>query len=470
MVRHLKKLSLKPMDTLFPDLDDSRGAAETHKTETLNTLTNAPLAERMRPRTFDDVLGQEHLLGEGAPLRVFAEHGVFPSMMLWGAPGTGKTTLALIIAQKANAEFIRLSAVEAGVKEVREIIASAEKRLKRGRSTLLFIDEIHRFNKNQQDALLHAVEQGTITLIGATTENPSFEVNAALLSRSRVYTLHPLQEQHTVLLVERALKRLSEDVGRIVVEAEGANLAPMLFRLTSGDARGVLNALESAVNLVAAQSAATPDSPLTISQASIEAALQQKTPRYDKKGEGHYDTISAFIKSLRGSDPDAALFWLAVMLEAGEDARFIARRMLIFASEDIGNAAPEALSLTLAVFQAVDVIGMPECRINLAQGVTFLASCPKSNASYLAIEQALADVRSGADTTVPLHLRNAPTKLMKQEGYGSGYKYPHDFDGHFVEERYFPAEERCYYEPSEMGKELDVKRHLERLRPKRYDR
>jgi putative ATPase len=448
------------MDSLFPDLEDSQS--------TPHVLSNAPLAERMRPRAFDDVLGQEHLLGESAPLRVFAEHGVFPSMILWGAPGTGKTTLALIIAKRANADFIRLSAVEAGVKEVREIIAGAEKRQKRGRNTLLFIDEIHRFNKNQQDALLHAVEQGTITLIGATTENPSFEVNSALLSRSRVYTLRPLEEKHTAILMERALKRLSEDVGRNVVEAEGANLAPLLFRLTSGDARGVLNALESAVHLVVTQESAETNEPLVISQESIEAALQQKTPRYDKKGEGHYDTISAFIKSLRGSDPDAALFWLAVMLEAGEDARFIARRMLIFASEDVGNAAPEALPLALAVFQAVDVIGMPECRINLAQGVTFLASCPKSNASYLAIERALADVRSGADTTVPLHLRNAPTKFMNQEGYGSGYKYPHDFDGHFVEETYFPDRERCYYEPTTMGKEQEVKRHLEELRSERY--
>ena len=462
------KLTTKPMDTLFPDLEDSRGATEAHKAETFNVLNNAPLAERMRPRTFDDVLGQEHLLGEGAPLRVYAEHGVFPSMILWGAPGIGKTTLALIIAKRANADFIRLSAVEAGVKEVREIIAGAEKRQKRGKNTLLFIDEIHRFNKNQQDALLHAVEQGIITLIGATTENPSFEVNSVLLSRSRVYTLRPLEEKHTAILMERALKRLSEDVGRTVVEAEGANLAPLLFRLTSGDARGVLNALESAVHLVATQENTETNEPLVISQESIEAALQQKTPRYDKKGEGHYDTISAFIKSLRGSDPDAALFWLAVMLESGEDARFIARRMLIFASEDIGNAAPEALPLALAVFQAVDVIGMPECRINLAQGVTFLASCPKSNASYLAIERALADVRTGADTTVPLHLRNAPTKFMKQEGYGSGYKYPHDFDGHFVEETYFPDRERCYYEPTAMGKEQEVKRHLGRLRPKRY--
>lgn len=462
------------MDTLFPDLEQP---------QRIVSSPNAPLAERLRPHTFADVLGQEHLLGEGAPLAGFAEHGVFPSMILWGAPGTGKTTLALLIAQRANADFIRLSAVEAGVKEVREIIAGAEKRQRRGAQTLLFIDEIHRFNKNQQDALLHAVEQGVITLIGATTENPSFEVNAALLSRCRVYTLRPLEEKHTAILIQRALKRLSDDIGRSIVEEEGANLAQMLFRLTSGDGRGVLNALESAVNLVAygaganslgandfgaAQQNAEAAAPFVISQASIETALQQKTPRYDKKGEGHYDTISAFIKSLRGSDPDAALFWLAVMLEAGEDARFIARRMLIFASEDVGNAAPEALSLALAVFQAVDVIGMPECRINLAQGVTFLASCPKSNASYLAIERVLADVRSGANTTVPLHLRNAPTKLMKQEGYGSAYKYPHDFDGHFVEETYFPDHDRRYYEPTAMGKEQETKRRLEYLRPERY--
>ncbi len=454
------------MGTLFDDVPTSQPPSAP-------TAPNkyTPLAERMRPRRFDDVLGQEHLLGEGAPLRGFAAHGLFPSMILWGAPGIGKTTLALIIAQSAKADFTRLSAVEAGVKDVREILTAAEKRRKSGKSTVLFIDEIHRFNKNQQDALLHAVEQGIITLIGATTENPSFEVNPALLSRCRVYTLQGLTEAHCNILLQRALQQLSEDCAREIIPDDEEQLTAMLFRLTGGDARGILNALESAVNLASGQNHEQEiTTPLILSQAHIEAALQQKTPRYDKKGEGHFDTISAFIKSLRGSDPDAALFWLAVMLEAGEDARFIARRMVIFASEDIGNAASEALPLAIAVFQAVDVIGMPECRINLAHGVTFLASCPKSNASYRAIENALAEVRSGVDTSVPLHLRNAPTRLMKQSGYGREYQYPHDFEGHFAQETYFPAgEERRYYTPSTMGEEQQIRQHLAMLRPQRYE-
>ncbi|MCU0425911.1 MAG: replication-associated recombination protein A [Candidatus Kapabacteria bacterium] len=455
------------METLFDSEETSENGNLSATKERHNP--SVPLAERMRPQTFDEVLGQEHLVSKGAPIRVFAEKGLIPSMILWGAPGIGKTTLALIIAQSVKADFVRLSAVEAGVKDVREVLAKAEKRHQRNLATVLFIDEIHRFNKNQQDALLHAVEQGIITLIGATTENPSFEVNPALLSRCRVYTLQSLTEEHTETLVQRALRRLSEDLDKRVLLDDTETLAPLLHRLTGGDARGILNVLESASNLVLGQSSLDASEDIILSQTSIEAALQQKTPRYDKKGEGHYDTISAFIKSLRGSDPDAALFWLAVMLEAGEDARFIARRMVIFASEDIGNASPMALQLALAVFQAVDVIGMPECRINLAQGVTFLASCPKSNASYVAVEAALRDVRSGADTRVPLHLRNAPTKLMKQEGYGREYKYPHDFPNHFVEENYFPDHERVFYRPTAMGKEQDLKRRLEHLRPNRYD-
>ncbi|MFY7998870.1 MAG: replication-associated recombination protein A [Candidatus Kapaibacteriota bacterium] len=453
------------MDTLFDNIPTPPPSVTTAPDK------HTPLAERMRPRRFDDVLGQEHLLGEGAPLRGFAAHGLFPSMILWGAPGIGKTTLALIIAQSAKADFTRLSAVEAGVKDVREILTAAEKRRKSGKNTVLFIDEIHRFNKNQQDALLHAVEQGIITLIGATTENPSFEVNPALLSRCRVYTLQSLTEAHCNTLLQRALQQLSEDLAREIIPDNEEQLTAMLFRLTGGDARGILNALESAVNLASGQNnEQDTTTPLILSQAHIEAALQQKTPRYDKKGEGHFDTISAFIKSLRGSDPDAALFWLAVMLEAGEDARFIARRMVIFASEDIGNAASEALPLAIAVFQAVDVIGMPECRINLAHGVTFLASCPKSNASYRAIENALAEVRSGVDTSVPLHLRNAPTTLMKQSGYGREYQYPHNFEGHFVEAAYFPAgQERRYYTPSDMGDELEIQQRLKMLRPHRYE-
>lgn len=450
---------------------------------------HAPLAERLRPRSFAEVIGQRHLLAEGAPLQVFARQGVFPSLIFWGPPGTGKTTLALLIAEASGADVVRLSAVEAGVKEVREALARAEQRLRQSlgqnKQTVMFIDEIHRFNKNQQDALLHAVEQGTITLIGATTENPSFEVNSALLSRCRVYTLHSLTNTELHLLAGKAVSFLATETGRdIRFEEPSEGVFDVLTRLSGGDARSLLNTLESAVMLVLGQEAdkqidkqiGKQADTLVLTQASIEAALQQKTPRYDKKGEGHYDTISAFIKSLRGSDPDAALFWLAVMLEAGEDARFIARRMVVFASEDIGNAAHEALPLALAVFQAVDVIGMPEARINLAQGVTFLASCPKSNASYVAVEQALRDVRNGANTSVPLHLRNAPTRFMKNEGYGREYQYPHDFEGHFVEARYFPDatedspyKEATYYRPSSMGREQAIKQRLETLRAERYD-
>lgn len=469
MTRRTNTHAANDTNALFTSNDVSEN---TSIQDSMPTSRYAPLAERLRPRTFDDVIGQQHLLGEGAPLRVFAQHGVFPSMILWGPPGTGKTTLALLIAKAANADIVRLSAVDAGVKDVREALQRAENRVRIGKSTLMFIDEIHRFNKNQQDALLHAVEQGIITLIGATTENPSFEVNSALLSRCRVYTLHSLSHEELSLLAIKAMETLAFETGRRISFDDEVTCLGMLTRLSGGDARSLLNTLESAVTLSLGSISRDSTDMLILTQASIEAALQQKTPRYDKNGEGHYDTISAFIKTLRGSDPDAALFWLATMLEAGEDARFIARRMVIFASEDIGNAAHEALSVALAVFQAVDVIGMPEARINLAQGVTFLASCPKSNASYVGIERALADVRNGADTTVPLHLRNAPTKLMKQEGYGREYKYPHDFERHFVDARYFPdsTPERAYYEPTAMGREQAIKQRLETLRPERYDK
>jgi putative ATPase len=453
------------MDTLFSN-EEFGFPAQTHTPK--SAPKHVPLAEKMRPKTFDDIIGQRHLLAEGAPLHVFAKHGVFPSMIFWGPPGTGKTTLALLIAEASGADVVRLSAVESGVKDVREALAKAEQRLRLGASTLLFIDEIHRFNKNQQDALLHAVEQGTITLIGATTENPSFEVNSALLSRCRVYTLHALTEDELLLLAQKALQNLAEKFEKEIDTTSSPTLLTTLTYRAGGDARSLLNTLESSVTLASSEYEAAPRIHLT--HAHLEAVLQQRTPHYDKSGEGHYDTISAFIKSLRGSDPDAALFWLAVMIEAGEDARFIARRMVVFASEDIGNASHEALSVAMAVFQAVDVIGMPEARINLAQGVTFLASCPKSNASYVAVQRALRDVRNGADTTVPLHLRNAPTTLMKSEGYGKEYKYPHDFEGHFVEARYFPekTEERAYYKPSTMGREQAIKQRLETLRPDRY--
>lgn len=482
------------MDSLFADtlFADVANITTTFGERSLTPLTpaphiNTPLAEHLRPRQLAEVAGQEHLLGEGKPLHRLlqaAHHSTeqvarstMPSLMLWGPPGTGKTTLALLLAAQMGAYTVRLSAVEAGVKEVRQVLAEAETRRKRGHRTVLFLDEIHRFNKAQQDALLHAVERGVITLIGATTENPSFEVNAALLSRCQVYRLQALTDEHLTAVAERALAALSTQYG---VPIRCPDL-PILLRLCGGDARTMLNALELAVTL-APKSADSPSSPasppsppelptIVLTAELLETAVQQKTPQYDKQGEGHYDTISAFIKSLRGSDPDAAMFWLAKMLEAGEDARFIARRMLIFASEDVGNADPQALLVALTVFQAVDVIGLPEARINLAQGVAYLASCAKSNASYRAIEQALADVRGGADTTVPLHLRNAPTAYMKREGYGSGYLYPHDSEGNYVEQEYFPAATtpRTYYRPGGFGKEQEFSERLKRYRPERYE-
>ncbi len=424
---------------------------------------NPPLADRMRPKTIDEILGQEHILGKNAPLRHFFEQADFPSMIFWGPPGTGKTTIAHIISTSADYYFVRLSAVEAGVKDVRQVITAAESYKKGGRKTLLFIDEIHRFNKSQQDAFLHAVEKGIITLVGATTENPSFEVNSALLSRCQVYRLHYLKDEEIIKLVERALKD-DEILKKQEIEI---NDWQFLTTIAGGDARTALNALELALKMY-------PKSQKTIklTRLDFERALQQKTASYDKKGESHYDTISAFIKTLRGSDPDAALFWLAKMLDAGEDPKFIARRMVVFASEDIGNADPFALSLAVSVFQAVTLIGMPECRINLAQGVTYLASCPKSNSSYFGISAATELVKSGAPLIVPLHLRNAPTEYMKKESYGENYKYPHSFPGHFIKEHYFPddMDPIVFYKPGNFGKEAKFKERLETLWKERYEK
>ncbi len=422
---------------------------------------SAPLADRMRPKTIDEVVGQKHLLGSDGPLRRFFDSGDFPSIIFWGPPGTGKTTLALLIAKYSSYNFFRMSAVEAGVKEVRDIINRASLLRKSGKKTLLFIDEIHRFNKNQQDALLHAVESGTLTLIGATTENPSFEVISALLSRCQVYRLYTLTDEEIKTIAERAV------ANDPVLAAHKIYIDDWDFLLTiaAGDARTVLNAIDLAFKI-----ADKKDNKIVLKRKDFETALQQKTAQYDKKGENHYDTISAFIKSLRGSDPDAALLWLAKMLDAGEDPKFIARRMVIFASEDIGNAEPGALTLAVSVFHAVELIGMPECRINLAQGATYLASCPKSNASYMGLEKATAAIKSGIPLTVPLHLRNAPTKLMKKEGYGKDYKYPHHFDEHFIEENYFPegTEPKTFYKPTELGFEIKIKNRLERLWKKKY--
>ncbi|MDT9546696.1 MAG: replication-associated recombination protein A [Chlorobium phaeovibrioides] len=420
-----------------------------------------PLAERVRPRSLDDMRGQEHLLGPDGPLRRFLSGGQLPSMIFWGPPGTGKTTLAEICASALGFRFETLSAIDSGVKEVRRALSDAASARERGERTILFIDEIHRFNKAQQDTLLHAIEQGVVVLIGATTENPSFEVNSALLSRMQVYILKPLTEDDIASLIQRAMDSDSLFASR-KVELEDPGF---LLRFAGGDARKALNALEAAMSLVPEG-----DGPVQLTADVFERALQHRAPMYDKGGEAHYDTISAFIKSLRGSDPDAALFWLARMIEGGEDPKFIARRLLIFASEDVGNADPYAITLSVSVFQAVSMIGLPEARINLAQGVTYLASCAKSNAAYEGINEALAESKSLQDLSIPMHLRNAPTKLMKHQGYGANYRYPHSFPGHFVDERYFPEgmEPKAYYRPTEEGREKFFAERLRSLWTKRY--
>ncbi|MCH4247719.1 MAG: replication-associated recombination protein A [Acinetobacter populi] len=388
--------------------------------------TNIPLPERIRPRSLSEIIGQDHLLGEQAPLRQMIDQGHLPSIIFWGPPGVGKTTIALLLAQAVDRPFISLSALNTGVKELREVIAESGDLL----PPVVFIDEIHRFNKSQQDALLGAVEKGKITLIGATTENPSFEVNSALLSRCQVYTLHSLDETAIQQLIQRALgtdKFLKER--QIKIEEYDA-----LFQFSAGDARKALNLLD----LVASTFEAGQEN--IINNALVVKTAQQNIARYDKSGEQHYDLVSAFIKSIRGSDPDATLYWMARMLKGGEDPVFIARRMLIAASEDIGNSNPNALLLAGECFRSVQAVGMPEARIILGQCAVYLATSPKSNSTYLAINQALQLAEKTAHLPVPLHLRNAPTKLMKQQGYGADYLYPHDFPEHFVLQEYLPPE------------------------------
>jgi len=412
----------------------------------------APLAERLRPRTLDKVVGQPHLTGEDGPLRAGVERGRIGSLVLWGAPGTGKTTLARVLAATVEEEFVPLSAVTSGVKDLRAALEGARERLKyEDRGTLVFVDEVHRFNKAQQDALLPALEEGLVDFIGATTENPSFEVTAPLLSRSRVLRLRPLSEVDLDELLERGVKELGVKVSPEARE--------YLLRLSGGDGRRLLNALEVAA--VGAERVEVGD---------VERAVGQKALRYGR--EEHYDVISAFIKSVRGGDPDAALHYLARMLEAGEDPVFVARRLVILASEDIGNADPRGLPLAIAAAQAVQLIGMPEGRIPLAQATTYLASAPKSNASYAAIGRALDDVRRGPVAEVPLHLRNAATGLMKEEGYGAGYRYAHDDEPEGMNDRYLPEElaGRIYYEPKKSGSEAEIQARLSRWREARDQR
>jgi putative ATPase len=416
----------------------------------------APLADRVRPRTLDEVVGQQHLIGPGKVLRRALEEGQLHSMILWGPPGTGKTTLASLLAHVAGARFVLFSAVLAGVKEIRQVVAEAESdRARGGRRTILFVDEIHRFNKSQQDAFLPHVEKGTLLLIGATTENPSFEVNAALLSRCRVYVLHPLSEEDIVAILERALRDPERGLGATGATA-GTDALRLIARLSDGDARGALNILELAVTLHAG----------AVTDAAIRDAVQKKALLYDKSGEEHYNLISALHKSLRDSDPDGALYWLGRMLEAGEDALYIARRLVRFASEDVGNADPQALRLALDAKEAYHFLGSPEGDLALAQAACYLALAPKSNAVYAAWNQVRQDIQDKPAEPVPLHLRNAPTGLMANQGYGKGYQYAHDAADARVSQEHLPEalRGRVYYRPVGRGLEKELAARLEAWR------
>lgn len=420
-----------------------------------------PLAERMRPKSLDDYLGQKHLVAKGAVLRNTIESGRISSMILWGPPGVGKTTLAQIISKSLERPFFTLSAVNSGVKDVRDVLDKAKQsQFFDSPNPLLFIDEIHRFNKSQQDSLLAAVENGTVTLIGATTENPSFEVISPLLSRCQVYVLKSLEKSDLQQLLNKALK---EDVVlkelNITVKEDEA-----LMRFSGGDARKLLNVLEIVVNAQAGTKK------IVITNDVVTKTLQENIALYDKGGEQHYDIISAFIKSIRGSDPNAAVYWLARMLEGGEDIKFIARRLLISASEDIGLANPNALLLAQSCFNAVSVIGMPEARIILSETTIYLATSQKSNSAYLAIDAALAKVKQSGMLPVPLHLRNAPTKLMEELKYGDGYKYSHDYPGHFVKQEFLPTElsHETFWKPAENKREDDTKKYMQSLWKDKY--
>ena len=445
--------------------------------------TTRPLADRMRPRTLDEYVGQDHLIGPGKPLRVSIERDDAGSIIFWGPPGTGKTTLAKIIANMTRAEFIEFTAVLAGIKEIKQVMADAERARQYGTRTIVFIDEIHRFNKAQQDAFLPHVEKGNIRLIGATTENPSFEINSALLSRCRVYVLQPLTEEQIVLLLRRALTDRERGLGEMNLKASD-DVLKKIASYTSGDARSAYNVLEVAAGLAkspllpksdrsgAPQVQSEPDGSREITDEIVHDALQKRVLLYDKTGEEHYNLISALHKSVRNSDPDAALYWLGRMLEAGEDPLYIARRVVRMAVEDIGLADPNALSLCMAARDAVDFIGMPEGNLALAQAVVYLSVAPKSNALYTAYGSVQGDVESTAADPVPLHLRNAPTKLMKGLGYGRGYQYAHDLESKVADMECLPENlrGRVYYQPTNEGIEKRIRERLEEIRKARAAR
>ena len=421
-----------------------------------------PLAERIRPSVLDALVGQEHLTGQGSILRNAIEAGKVPSMILWGAPGTGKTTIANIIANTLRVPFYTLSAISSGVKDVREVIEQAKSQS----GVILFIDEIHRFNKGQQDAMLGAVEKGVITLIGATTENPSFEVNSALLSRCLVYVLKPLDRDDLIKLLEHAIS-VDEELKKKNIELKETEA---LINISGGDARKLLNLLELVVDGLSSSKNKSGSEKIVITDKVVMEIAQQRIALYDKSGEQHYDIISAFIKSMRGSDPNAAVYWLARMIEGGEDVKFIARRMLILASEDIGNANPNALLLANATFEAVNKIGYPESSLILSQCAIYLASSPKSNASTVSIGAAMAAVSQHGDLPVPLHIRNAPTSLMKKLDYGKGYKYSHSYEQNFSEQEYLPEKisGTKFYDPGKNAREEDLRKYLKSLWKEKY--
>jgi putative ATPase len=426
-------------------------------------LKEAPLAARMRPKTLDEFVGQQHIVGKGRVLRLAIESGNLPSIMLWGPPGSGKTTLANIIANSTSSHFSPISAVSAGVAELRKTIEEAkERRLMTRKKTILFIDEIHRFNKAQQDAILPFVEDGTVTLIGATTENPSFEVISPLLSRSQLFVLKPLTKEEIRLIILRAIKDTLRGLGVYKVEIEDEAL-DYLITMCNNDARAALNTLETSTLITSPDA----DGKRRISLATIENTIQHRAVSYDKGGDRHFDTISALHKSMRGSDPDASLYWLGRMLEGGDDPLYVARRLVRFAAEDVGMADPQALVVAMAAQQAIHFLGLPEGKLALAEAAVYLATAPKSNSLYTAYSAIEEEIKKGSNDPVPLHLRNAVTPMMKNIGYGKGYKYAHDFEGHYVEQQNLPdsVKDKKFYTPSDQGNELKVAERLKKWRP-----